>query len=317
MRLRAPGPPATHKVTALRTLVFSGPSIKLPPVEALPFGARIAVARIDDRMAILPSGFYVPLAHLKPIGEDETDFVAVAERFLGAPYLWGGKTVLGLDCSGLVQVALTACGIASPRDSDMQEQALGKSVAADAYSDLRRGDLMFWNGHVAIIRDRATAPSRQCVSYGGRYRAHRRCHQTHRRRRQRYHQRAADRVIENDGWCRSRRVHLLSLSDPGADAMSTQDPVVVPHIHDTPAPSHFWRLNFWIKELPFSAVLILTLIGVAYTSFSKKPITGYWELLTPLIALVCVGTGWHSETDRAGRVRLIGTQVLHWWRSSS
>jgi len=154
--LGAPGAPATHKVTALRTLAFPGPSIKLPPVEALPFGARIAVARIEDRMAVLPSGSYVPLAHLKSLGEDETDFVAVAERFLGAPYLWGGKTVLGLDCSGLVQVALTACGIASPRDSDMQEKVLGKSVAADAYSDLRRGDLMFWKGHVAVIRDRAT-----------------------------------------------------------------------------------------------------------------------------------------------------------------
>jgi hypothetical protein len=94
--------------------------------------------------------------------------------------------------------------------------------------------------------------------------------------------------------------------------MSNQDPAVVPHTYDTPAPSHFWRLNFWIKELPFSAVLILTLIGVAYTSFSKQPITGYWELLAPLIALVCVGTGWHRETDRAGRLRLIGTQVLHW-----
>jgi cell wall-associated NlpC family hydrolase len=154
--LGGPGPPATHKVTALRTLAFPGPSIKLPPVEALPFGARIAVARMEDRMAVLPSGWYVPLAHLKPLGEDEPDFVAVAERFLGAPYLWGGKTVLGLDCSGLVQVALTACGIASPRDSDMQEKVLGKSVAADAHSDLRRADLMFWKGHVAIIRDRAT-----------------------------------------------------------------------------------------------------------------------------------------------------------------
>src|ERR1700734_727728 len=144
--LAAPGAPATHKVTALRTLAFSGPSIKQPPVEAMPFGARLAVARIEDRMAVLPSGVYVPLAHLKPVDENETDFVAVAERFLGAPYLWGGKTVLGLDCSGLVQVALTACGIASPRDSDMQEKVLGKSVAADAYSDLRRGDLMFWKG---------------------------------------------------------------------------------------------------------------------------------------------------------------------------
>jgi hypothetical protein len=96
------------------------------------------------------------------------------------------------------------------------------------------------------------------------------------------------------------------------DAMSTQDPAVVPQIHDAPAPSHVWRLNFWIKELPFSAVLILTLIGVAYTSLSKQPITGYWELLAPLIALVCVGTGWHNATDRAARMRLIGTQVLHW-----
>ena len=72
----------------------------------------------------------MPAAHLAPIGIDEPDFVAVAERFLGAPYLWGGKTVLGLDCSGLVQVALAACGVACPRDSDMQEEALG--IAVDA-----------------------------------------------------------------------------------------------------------------------------------------------------------------------------------------
>jgi hypothetical protein len=96
--------------------------------------------------------------------------------------------------------------------------------------------------------------------------------------------------------------------------MSQQDPIVVPHVRDTPVPisHHFMRVSFWIKELPFSAVLILTLIGVAYTSFSKQPITGYWELLTPLIALVCVGTGWHSAIDKTARLRLIGTQVLHW-----
>src|SRR5579862_6175830 len=154
--LAPPGAAPTHKVTALRTLVFPGPSIKLPPLEALPLGARLNIARIEDRMAVTPSGAYVPTVHLAPISDNETDFVAVAERFLGTPYLWGGKTVLGLDCSGLVQVALTACGIACPRDSDMQEQALGKAVAADAYSDLRRGDLMFWKGHVAIIRDRSS-----------------------------------------------------------------------------------------------------------------------------------------------------------------
>jgi cell wall-associated NlpC family hydrolase len=107
-----------------------------------------------DRLAVTSNGAYVPAVHLKPIGDYEQDFVAVAERFLGVPYLWGGKTALGLDCSGLVQVALTACGIACPRDSDMQEAALGAPVAGRA--DLRRGDLVFWKGHVAIARDRDT-----------------------------------------------------------------------------------------------------------------------------------------------------------------
>jgi cell wall-associated NlpC family hydrolase len=146
------GPPPTHKVAALRTFAFPGPSIKLPPLEALPLGARLTVARMEDRLAVTQAGAYVPAAHLKPIGDNEIDFVAVAERFLGTPYLWGGKTALGLDCSGLVQVALTACGLSCPRDSDMQERALGKPVAAD----FRRGDLIFWKGHVAIARDDAT-----------------------------------------------------------------------------------------------------------------------------------------------------------------
>ena len=85
---------------------FPGPSIKLPPIEALPLGARLAVARIEAPFAITASGGYVPARHLAPLDATESDFVAVAERFLGTPYLWGGKTSLGLDCSGLVQVAL-------------------------------------------------------------------------------------------------------------------------------------------------------------------------------------------------------------------
>jgi cell wall-associated NlpC family hydrolase len=141
----------THKVVALRTLVFPGPSIKLPPREALPLGAALVVADIADRLALTSNGAYVPAVHLKPVGEYERDFVAVAERFLGAPYLWGGKTVLGLDCSGLVQVSLAACGAACPRDSDMQEAAIGTPIADR--TDLRRGDLVFWKGHVAIVRD--------------------------------------------------------------------------------------------------------------------------------------------------------------------
>jgi cell wall-associated NlpC family hydrolase len=104
-------------------------------------------------MAVTQAGAYVRASHLAPLGENETDFVAVAERFLGTPYLWGGKTALGLDCSGLVQIALTACGISCPRDSDMQEKALGTAVSADA-STLERGDLIFWKGHVAVVRDR-------------------------------------------------------------------------------------------------------------------------------------------------------------------
>ena len=153
--LREPGPPPTHKVAALRTLVFPGPSIKLPPVEALPLGCRVASCAIEPPFAVTSTGGYVPARHLAPIDSIENDFVAVAERFLGAPYLWGGKTNLGLDCSALVQVALTACGVPCPRDSDMQEHALGTLIAI-RLSTLQRGDLLFWKGHVAIVRDPAT-----------------------------------------------------------------------------------------------------------------------------------------------------------------
>jgi len=149
--LLAPGSEPTHKVAALRSLMFPGPSIKLPPAEALPLGARIAVARMHESFAVTATGGHVPMRHLAPVATKEPDFVEVAERFLGAPYLWGGKTSLGLDCSGLVQVALNTCGIACPRDSDMQEAALGKSVSL---AGLQHGDLIFWKGHVAIARGR-------------------------------------------------------------------------------------------------------------------------------------------------------------------
>jgi len=151
--LAVPGPAPTHRVSALRTLMFPAPSFKLPPIAGLPMGARLAVARIESRLARTASGGYVPAQHLAPVESREADFVAVAERFLGTPYLWGGKTSFGLDCSGLVQVALSACGIACPRDSDMQEAALGE-VVTDTLR--RRGDLIFWKRHVAIARDAAT-----------------------------------------------------------------------------------------------------------------------------------------------------------------
>lgn len=152
--LGAVGPPATHGVTALRTLAFPGPSIKLPPVAAFSLGCRLVVTRTEGPLAVTPCG-YVPARHLAPLDAPESDFVAVAERFRGVPYLWGGKTSLGIDCSGLVQVALGAAGLPCPRDSDMQQRALGTPVAAEI-ADLRRGDLVFWQGHVAIVRDGAT-----------------------------------------------------------------------------------------------------------------------------------------------------------------
>jgi cell wall-associated NlpC family hydrolase len=149
--LLAPTAQPTHRVAALRTLVFPGPSIKLPPLDGLPLGAQVAVARDENSFAVLTSGGYLPKRHLATLSSHEPDFVAVAERFVGTPYLWGGKSSLGIDCSGLVQVALGACGIPCPRDSDMQEAALGKPASL---AGLQHGDLIFWKGHVAIARGR-------------------------------------------------------------------------------------------------------------------------------------------------------------------
>jgi cell wall-associated NlpC family hydrolase len=154
--LATPAATPTHKVTALSTLAFPGPSIKLPPVAQLPMGARVAVARQDGPFAVTREGYHLPRQHLGALDTNAADFVAVAERFVGVPYLWGGKSVLGIDCSGLVQVALTAAGTGCPRDSDMQCDGLGRALNAAEAKHLQRGDLIFWKGHVAIARDAET-----------------------------------------------------------------------------------------------------------------------------------------------------------------
>ena len=136
---------------------LSGPGIKLPPRMALSLGARLAIVRLRRRFrGDARTVCMIWARHLAESARIEADFVAVAERFLETPYLWGGRTSEGIDCSGLVQTALTAAGIAAPRDSDMMEAALGEPVAVEDPAPLARGDLVFWKGHVGIMRDART-----------------------------------------------------------------------------------------------------------------------------------------------------------------
>jgi len=154
--LARPAGAPTHKVAALSTLAFPGPSIKLPPAYSLPMGARMPVARDEGPFAVTGDGLFLPRRHLEALDAKADDFVAIAERFVGTPYLWGGKSSLGIDCSGLLQVALAAAGITSLRDSDMQQASLGHALAPAETNQLDRGDLLFWKGHVAIVRNAET-----------------------------------------------------------------------------------------------------------------------------------------------------------------
>lgn len=141
----------THRIRALRTFVFPKPDIKSPPMASLSFGSEIEVVREDDTFAAAASGGFIPKRHVAPLDFREKDPVEVAMRFLGTPYLWGGKTSAGLDCSGLVQLALQSTGRECPRDSDMQ-QKVGRPVSFSGDEKaLVRGDLIYWKGHVGFF----------------------------------------------------------------------------------------------------------------------------------------------------------------------
>lgn len=141
---------ASARVRSLMAPLYLAADLKSPVCEVLPMNALIEVEDCTGDFWRIGNGGYVHKRHVSPISEPEADFVAVAERFLGATYLLGGKTSQGLDCSGLVQTAMQACGIDCPRDSHQQQAALGSAVVGGTP---QRGDLVFWKGHVGIMRD--------------------------------------------------------------------------------------------------------------------------------------------------------------------
>ena len=148
----------THLVAAPRSFVYPGPDLKLPRSGELSMGSAVAVTGYAEtrgtRYALLSSGEAIIAGHLRPAGDAAPDYVAVAEAFLNTPYLWGGVSGFGIDCSGLVQLSMRMAGRAVLRDTDMQAESIGEPIHPGAgFSGLRRGDLVFWKGHVAIMTD--------------------------------------------------------------------------------------------------------------------------------------------------------------------
>lgn len=151
--LGPPDPAPTHRVAALRTFLYPAPDLKRAPLGHLGLGAAVAIEAREGAYARIAAGGYVFAAHCAGLDHAAPDFAGTAERLVGTPYLWGGRTSLGLDCSGLVQLCLAQAGTAAPRDADQQERALGAALPLES-TDLRRGDLVFWRGHVGLMLDR-------------------------------------------------------------------------------------------------------------------------------------------------------------------
>jgi cell wall-associated NlpC family hydrolase len=143
----------THRIGARSTYLYPSADIKSQPAVSAPMNAMLEIVATGSEFSALANGKYVFAKHIKSSEEREKDFVRVAEQFLHAPYYWGGKSHLGLDCSGLVQISLEACGVPALRDTDLQEQQLGQALSIDGLAGLRRGDLVFWRGHVGIMCD--------------------------------------------------------------------------------------------------------------------------------------------------------------------
>ncbi|MGJ8626940.1 MAG: C40 family peptidase [Sulfitobacter sp.] len=141
---------ASHKVVAPATHVYERPDFKSPDRLSLSFASRLLVTNKIGKFAETELGF-VPLVHLADVEVDRSDPAAIAALFLGTPYLWGGNSRWGIDCSGLVQASLLACAIPCPGDSD-QQQAIG----IPATGPYKRNDLLFWKGHVALVSDENT-----------------------------------------------------------------------------------------------------------------------------------------------------------------
>ncbi len=144
----------THFVSARATHLYPEANFKAEEICSLGFGARVEIIARDDRFATLKSGEYVPHKMLTPMSDLIDDPVVIAEMFLGVSYLWGGNSIHGIDCSGLVQMGLQLSGHACPGDADMQERTVGTLIGDNVQP--QRGDLYFWAGHVGILKDENT-----------------------------------------------------------------------------------------------------------------------------------------------------------------